>query len=85
MNTNFSLDFEQQKLILQETEYVTLFLLYLWAKYEPIWPNLTGKTVIFSAYGFLTAIYYFQFTKNLCFDSRIQSYGLIFRPHVMEK
>ena len=42
------------------TEYVTLLLLYLWAKYEPIWLNFTGKTVIFSAYWFWTAIYYFQ-------------------------
>ena len=38
------------KLILQATEYVTVLLLYMWAKYEPIWLNFTGKTVIFSAH-----------------------------------
>ena len=27
----------------------TFFLLYLWAKYEPIWTDFTGQTVILGA------------------------------------
>ena len=46
---------KQSKLILSD---LTVFLnkdfsvsdVLLWAKYEPIWQNFTGKTVIFSAY-----------------------------------
>ena len=74
------------KLILRETEYVTLLLLYLWATYEPIRLNFTGKTVIFCVYWFWTAIYYFQLAKkNQCFDSKIQLYGLVFSPQVEKK
>ena len=55
------------------TEYVTLLLLYLWAKYEPIWLNFTGKTDFDLQYTIF---------KNQCFDSKIQPYVLIFRPKV---
>ena len=61
----FSLDFEKVNWFYnKKKEYASFILLYLWAKYEPIWLNFTGKTVIFSAYGVWTAIYYFQFNKN---------------------
>ena len=68
----------KKKKITKKSEYITLFLLYLWAKYETICLNVTGKIVIFSAYWFWTDIYYFRFTKNQSFDGKIQSYGLIF-------
>ena len=41
-------------------KYGTFILLYLWAKYEPVWLNFTLKIVSFSAY-FLRHI----FAKNL--------------------
>ena len=60
----------KKKQILKVTGNVTLLLFYLWAKYKPIRLNFTGKTMIFSAYWFWAAIYYFQFTENKSFDSK---------------
>ena len=48
LNAHFCLDFEQQNKSLQETEYFSLLLPYLRAKYESIWLDFTVKTLNFS-------------------------------------
>ena len=42
-NALFLLILNKKTKILQEKEYVTFILLYLWAKYEPIWLDLLSK------------------------------------------
>ena len=71
----FSPDFEQEKKITIK-KYAKFILLYQGANYEPIWPELTVKTMIFfsNKHG----------TSNNRFDSKIWPYGLIFHPHVEE-
>ena len=73
--------FWKTKLIILYKEYATFFLLYLWAKYEPIWPEFTVQTVIF-VLVFLCVNKHG--TTNYCFDSKIWPYWLIFRPQVKE-
>ena len=59
------------KQILKETEYVSLLLLYLWAKYEPIWLDFTVKTLIFSNLKIVCCSSKSVGTNNHCFASKI--------------
>ena len=45
----FLLILNNKRIFFQKLNIITLFLLYLWAKYEPIWLNFTVKPVICSA------------------------------------
>ena len=56
---------------LQETKYVSLLLLYLWAKYEPILLDFTVKTLIFSKLKLVYCSSKLVGTKNHCFASKI--------------
>ena len=45
----FSPDSSNQNDFFEKSEWYTFFLLYLWAKYEPIWSDFTAKTVTLGA------------------------------------
>ena len=62
-----------------------LLLLYLWAKYEPIWLNFTVKTLIFSKLKIAYCSSKSVGTDNHCFACKILPYWLIFCPQVEEK
>ena len=69
-------------------ESVIFILLYLWAKYKPIWLDFTLKILSFSGY-YLRQFFCKNFaqvvgTKTHCIEIKIQLYRLIFHPQVEE-
>ena len=47
LNAHFPLDFEPQNEFYKKDSMSNFFLIYMWAKYEPIWLNFPVKTVFF--------------------------------------